>query len=371
MILNVSGMKKRVLLIFVILSSIIINGQVGIGTVTPQGILDISSNTSGLVPPRVQLTASNSEAPVLNPQGGSIAEGTIVYNTVTAGIAPNDVVSGFYYWNGTKWLLLTNQSTTTPTNWSILGNGNTNPNTNFIGTTNANDFVTRTNNIERLRVTSTGNLGIGTSSPTSTLDVNGSLRIRNIPVTTSSTQILTSDANGNIGTFNTHLLSDVDGIVALNPVSYSIASPGIVNNLNLGLSTSVSLPANKNCIIIINYSVPVGISNFPKEEVIGYYGIRFLKNGTEAEAGSRKSTIVNNYEAPPSTGSTANMSTITNTYIEKFTTGASPVNITYSLNGYIEYYSYFNSNFLFNMWSSSPPNYNWGRATITKQVYIL
>ncbi|MFK7049386.1 hypothetical protein FLACOL_02287 [Flavobacterium columnare] len=364
-------MKKRLLLSFIILSSMLLKGQVGIGTVTPEGILDLNSNTNGLVPPRVELTASNIQAPVLNPQGGAIVAGTIVYNTATAGVSPNDVIPGFYYWDGSKWLLLTSQNTSTPTNWSILGNNNTTPTSNFIGTTNNNDFITKTNNIERLRVTNTGNLGIGTASPTSTLDINGSLRVRNIPTTTSSTQILTSDSSGNIATFNSYLPSDVDGIVASNPVSYSISTPGTVNNINLGLSTSISLPANKSCMIIINYSVPIGISNFPKQEVVGYYGIRFLKNGVEAEAGSRKSTIVNNYEVSSPYGSTADMLTVSNTYIEKLTTGASPVNITYSLNGYIEYYSSFNSTFLFNMWSSSPPNYNWGRATITKQVYIL
>ncbi|OWP77440.1 hypothetical protein BWK62_07605 [Flavobacterium oreochromis] len=371
MILNVRGMKKKLLLIFVILNSLLIKGQVGIGTYTPQGILDINSTTSGLVPPKVALIAADTELPVLNPQGGSIVSGTIVYNIATNGVAPNDVVPGFYYWSGTRWLLLTNQSISTPTNWTLSGNNNTNSNTHFIGTTNANDFVTKTDNVERLRVTSAGNLGIGTSSPTSTLDVNGTLRVRNIPVTTSSNQLLTSDANGNIATFNSYLPSDVDGIIASGPVSYSLSAPATVNNINLGLSTTVNLPANKNCMIIVTYSVPIGISSFPKQEIIGYYGIRFLKNGIEAEAGSRKSSFVNNYEASAPYNSTADMLTITNTYIEKITTGASPVSITYALNGYLEYYSSFNATFLFNMWSLSSPNYNWGRATITKQVYIL
>lgn len=40
--------------------------------------------------------------------------------------------------------------------WQLVGDGSTNPATNFIGTTNAVDFVTRTNNVERLRVSSGG-----------------------------------------------------------------------------------------------------------------------------------------------------------------------------------------------------------------------
>lgn len=49
--------------------------------------------------------------------------------------------------------------------WSLTGNAGTNPATNFIGTTGAQDWVMRTNNIERARITSSGNVGVGTSSP--------------------------------------------------------------------------------------------------------------------------------------------------------------------------------------------------------------
>lgn len=39
------------------------------------------------------------------------------------------------------------------------------------------DFVIKTNGIERARVTSGGNIGIGTTSPTAKLEVNGSIRL--------------------------------------------------------------------------------------------------------------------------------------------------------------------------------------------------
>ncbi len=44
--------------------------------------------------------------------------------------------------------------------WSLLGNAGTNSAANFLGTTDAADLVVRTNNIERMRVASTGNMGI-------------------------------------------------------------------------------------------------------------------------------------------------------------------------------------------------------------------
>ena len=42
--------------------------------------------------------------------------------------------------------------------WSLNGNTGSNPTTNFIGTADAKDFVLKTNNTERMRLTSSGNV---------------------------------------------------------------------------------------------------------------------------------------------------------------------------------------------------------------------
>lgn len=57
-------------------------------------MLDVKSSNKGFLPPRVALTAVNVTAPVANP-----AVGLLVYNTATAGTAPNNVYPGNYYWN--------------------------------------------------------------------------------------------------------------------------------------------------------------------------------------------------------------------------------------------------------------------------------
>jgi hypothetical protein len=64
--------------------------------------------------------------------------------------------------------------------WSLLGNSGTNPSTQFLGTTDNQSLVFRTNNAERLRLLSSGDLGIGTATP------NGRTHIVGGPVWTSN-----------------------------------------------------------------------------------------------------------------------------------------------------------------------------------------
>jgi hypothetical protein len=77
--------------------------QVGINTDNsqpdPSAVLDLKSTNKGLLPPRVSLTAINSTDPITSP-----AIGLLVYNTANAGAPPNNVVPGYYYWNGTNWI---------------------------------------------------------------------------------------------------------------------------------------------------------------------------------------------------------------------------------------------------------------------------
>ncbi|HDQ15482.1 MAG TPA: hypothetical protein ENN45_00305 [Bacteroidetes bacterium] len=49
------------------------------------------------------------------------------------------------------------------TEWALLGNAGTNPSTNFLGTTDAQSLVFRTNNTERMRIQTDGTVSIGTT----------------------------------------------------------------------------------------------------------------------------------------------------------------------------------------------------------------
>jgi hypothetical protein len=102
------GFVKMKKIVFFLLVSFSALAQTGIGTTTPNASakLDVSSSTLGFLPPRVALTANNVFAPISGTS--SAAAGLLIYNTATAGTAPNNVVPGYYYWNGTAWTQISN-----------------------------------------------------------------------------------------------------------------------------------------------------------------------------------------------------------------------------------------------------------------------
>ena len=171
---------KKILTLLLLLPFLSI-AQVGVNTTTPGAALDVESSNNGVLIPRVQLTSTLDVSTVVNPQGGALQTSTLVYNIAPAGVVPNNVVAGFYYWNGSIWANISGLP-----NWKLEGNsGITNPSIpatygttpigateNFIGTKDNNDVVLGTNNIERFRVKqTTGNIGIGTANPSKKLDI--------------------------------------------------------------------------------------------------------------------------------------------------------------------------------------------------------
>lgn len=72
--------------------------------------LDVNYTDKGMLMPRVALTAANVASPIVSP-----ATSLMVYNTATAGTSPNEVTPGYYFWNGTVWLRMSAQNTSTDT----------------------------------------------------------------------------------------------------------------------------------------------------------------------------------------------------------------------------------------------------------------
>ncbi len=164
-------MRKLSLIFIVIIGWLFtMNAQVAINITgaTPDASsgLDVSFTNKGLLIPRVALTATNAAGPITSP-----TTSLLVYNTATASSGATAVTPGYYYWTGTEWSRVLDAASGKP--WLLTGNAGTVAGTNFIGTTDAIDFVVKTNNTEKLRVQSGGNVGIGTTAPIHKVDVVG------------------------------------------------------------------------------------------------------------------------------------------------------------------------------------------------------
>lgn len=154
--------------------------QVGVGTTTPSSTLDVtalnatgtSTNVDGLLIPRV----NRQRARLMS----GIPTSTLIYvnaiNSTKTGQAINIDTIGFYYFDGSVWqkLIMANND------WSLTGNTGTTAGTNFLGTTDSQDLVLKTNNTEKVRVKTDGKVGIGEVNPSdATLEVKGKAIIGN------------------------------------------------------------------------------------------------------------------------------------------------------------------------------------------------
>lgn len=157
-------MKKVYAVTFTLLSvaALNVNAQnIAINTTgvaaNASALLDISATNKGILIPQVALTATNAAGPITSP-----ATGLLVYNTATAGVFPTNVTPGYYYWSSAQWERF---GTNPQPAWYTAGNAGTTPTNNFLGTTDNQPMVFRSNNVERGRLTPVGELIIGGSAP--------------------------------------------------------------------------------------------------------------------------------------------------------------------------------------------------------------
>ncbi|MFD2942221.1 hypothetical protein [Flavobacterium notoginsengisoli] len=237
-------MKKNLKIIMIVsLFSTYANAQVGLLSNNPNkdAVLDLNktdgTNTKGLLLPKVALTAINSASPMT-----AHVKGMRVYNTATAGSGATRVIPGMYFNDGTQWVDIS-------ADWEVTGTGATDVTVNFIGNMNAVDFPVRTNNSERMRVTNTGKVLVG-STTVPTGGTNSKMIINN-GTTKGAIQIkdgseglkkaFVSDANG-VGTWKDQ---SVD-VIFINPeVSSGVDIPFNTGPNWLYTKSKITLPVGK------------------------------------------------------------------------------------------------------------------------------
>lgn len=249
---------KSIQIIIVFLFTIVSQAQVGIGTTSPDGALDITSTTDGLLIPRVALTITTSALPLTSP---TISE--LVYNSATIA----DVTPGYYYWNGTIWVRL---ATGASNDWSITGNTGIVDGTNFIGTaasTNV-DVAFRRNNFSagKIGTTSTsfgvGALNVGATTNSSAFGTNAltlntgdnNVAVGNGTLATNTTGIQNTAIGNSALTLNTGNANSALGFEALLTNSSGNNNTGVGfeamrGNTTGSNNTGIGFQASRNNLI--------------------------------------------------------------------------------------------------------------------------
>jgi len=125
--------------------------------INPGAMFEVESTNKGILLPRIFIRDENSFGLV----GNTAIDGMFIFNTNPAlegGV-------GMYYWAKSKWNFIQSGQRNIPV-WKTLGNSGTFPGTykipgtDFLGTIDTIDLAIRTNNIERMRIAKTGQIGV-------------------------------------------------------------------------------------------------------------------------------------------------------------------------------------------------------------------
>ncbi|MEZ4858704.1 MAG: hypothetical protein R2781_07825 [Flavobacteriaceae bacterium] len=291
-------MKRVIIFMATVVYGSTLLAQVGIGTTSPapSAILDISANNKGVLIPKVFLT--NITSTMLD--GTNIAAvGLLIYNTNVGTIGGSGV--GYYYFNGTIWeRLITSQNSFDDGDWVANGGdierqsgnvfiGNTHATNNdlyisnqiidwdnssyyldpasnncvneiqfddgsaadpslyFEGDATTGFFSPATNEIaysinssEVLRIDASGNLGVGTPSPSASLDVEGTFK-------------LGTDGNSHSGMYSLHWNFGTTSIPANSSVVLTITGTNSVLNIPQQTGVSVAFESDIGASVLVQH----------------------------------------------------------------------------------------------------------------------
>ena len=201
--MNIRHMKNLVFTVLILLQTSLLFSQVGIGTTAPRATLEISNNDNGgLLIPQYALTGNNDTTTVINPQGGNLVDGTLVYNTtnVTGG---NALARGFVFWNSAtfRWNEVGAAGAAGAAGWELTGNNVTNG--QFLGSTNFQALQFRVSNNQVGLFHPNGGVAIGIGAAANN---NNSTAIGRDAQATASNEAMAIGRNANASGFRSSAL---------------------------------------------------------------------------------------------------------------------------------------------------------------------
>ena len=199
------------------------NGNVGIGTTTPTNKLEVAGNTffGGTITgtSTLALTGTTGTSTIAAGQGFTIGGSQFVVQqgSGNVGIGTASPASPLHVTGDIR-----SSTGFVVSGLGYLSNGIYGGGLN-IGTGGAAAVSLSTNAAERIRIDTSGNVGIGTTSPTAQLHTTGTVRFSNFRAGT-----LTTDASGNLSVSSDERLKNIDGqftrslddVIKLSPISY-------------------------------------------------------------------------------------------------------------------------------------------------------
>ncbi|MCY7352733.1 MAG: hypothetical protein LH606_19085 [Cytophagaceae bacterium] len=201
-------------------------------------------------------------------------------------------------------------------NWSVFGNMRTNPTRDFLGTTDYQDLVMITNNIERLRITKDGDINIANNLKVGKdLEVGNDLTVK---------QDVFLNTTGGATTINgiTTITNTAESTGKTNGALVVVGGVGIGKNINVGGNGDVDGTLNVDGITTI--SNPTQSTSKTNGALVVVGGVGISKNINVGGNGDVDGTL--NVDGATTINSTLNVSGITNisntTQSTNTTTGA-------------------------------------------------
>ena len=195
-------LRSFTVILLIITFSSVLKAQLKVGdnptSIQKSSVLELESTRQGLLLPRLTDTAAIN---ALTPP-----DGMIIFLTTDKSLRLRS--------NG-SWKKIADLAAANA-NWSLQGNAGSDPSLNFIGTTDGQPLVMRTDNSERLRIDAAGNVGIGTNNPTAKLEVSGTVKLPSLANGTTELEVLVLAADGSVYKRNLSSAAFENAIKAIN-----------------------------------------------------------------------------------------------------------------------------------------------------------